>query len=94
MNLIDRITRAFSGDVPADVIDFAPVNADESAQERYAAKLKRAADKYGKPFKCAANGLPREVMSQPGVYDALKPRGSLAQTPAQTPAQPTLKAVR
>jgi hypothetical protein len=57
--LQQAIARAFTGD-PGDpsLIDHVPVVSERDWREE---KLAQAAAKYGKPFRCAADGLPREV---------------------------------
>jgi hypothetical protein len=60
MSLIRSFIRMFvigdHGDPP--VVDHIPVT---GTPDWRAAKLKDAATKYGRPFKCAASELPREV---------------------------------
>jgi hypothetical protein len=80
MSLLSRLSRAFTGDVPADVIDHAPFSGSRSYDE----KLKEAARKYAKPFKCAANGLPREIFDGRDYVTVDTPN-------AQPPAQPAGK---
>ena len=59
------IVRAFVGD-PGDpeVVDFCPVT---GATDWRTEKLAEAAEKYGRPFKCAADFVPHERMAAPAT---------------------------
>lgn len=74
-SISQAIGRAFVGDPgEPDVLDFVPVTGSTDWRTE---KLAEAAEKYGKPFKCSADGLPRERMKQPAtettapVYEAI-----------------------
>ena len=64
VSIIQRIISALSRrnvryDISSDVLDHVPVNgADDWRKQR----LSEAAQKHGKPFKCAAPDMPREVL--------------------------------
>jgi hypothetical protein len=77
MRLLATIKRHLVGDFDALLLDHAPVS-----NERYDAhvaryKLYQAAKRYGRPFKCAIDGLPRERFV-----------GSKLEVVGQTEAQP------
>lgn len=57
------IFRLFTSD-PGEptLLDHVHVAPDEEAAKRHAVKLAEAARRYGKPFKCSVDGLPREVV--------------------------------
>ncbi len=57
--MLDLLKRWWSSSIPAPVIlDHVPVG--EGSDHRK--KLKAAARKYGRPFKCGAHGIPHEVL--------------------------------
>lgn len=60
MSVFGTIKRALIGD-PGDpaVLDHVPVT---GAQDWREAKLVEAAKRHGRPFKCAGDGVPREVL--------------------------------
>lgn len=57
MHFFRRIYARFSRD--PEVLDHVPVT--RTWQEGWTLKLQLAAHRHGKPFKCAADGLPRQV---------------------------------
>ena len=65
MKIIKRLMRALRSkavhpyDLTRYVIDHVPVDARDDWRKT---KLAAAARKHGKPFKCAVDGLPREVL--------------------------------
>lgn len=78
MNLLTTIKRALTGDVgePA-LLDHVPVS---GAPDWRAEKLKAAAERHGKPFRCAADGLPRELQKD-GATVVVRPKSELAVAP-------------
>lgn len=62
MSLFTSIKRAFIGD-PGEptTLDHVPVSGTSDWRE---AKLAEAARRYGKPFKCAGDGVLRQVRKQ------------------------------
>lgn len=65
--LYASIVRALVGDPgEPDVLDFVPVTGTHDWREE---KLKAAAEKHARPFKCGPNGLPRERMKGYGQRD-------------------------
>lgn len=52
------LTRIFTTAAEPETLDFVPV---ASAPDWREEKLKEAAKRHGRPFKCAADGLPRET---------------------------------
>jgi hypothetical protein len=65
MKLLKAIKRAFIGD-PGDptILDHVPTKAEVDWRD---AKVKAAAVKLGRPFKCGPNGVPRERMVWKGA---------------------------
>lgn len=59
MNPLRALLRMFSADSAGDpcLLDHVPVSGAPDWRET---KLKAAAERHGKPFRCAADGLPRE----------------------------------
>jgi hypothetical protein len=68
MKIIDEIFRSF-GAVAEAMPDLGPQTVAE-AKPDHRAKLREAAQRYGKPFKCAATALPREVLRYSGRENA------------------------
>lgn len=59
MSWLSKLLRGDPGD--PDLLDHVPVKA---APDWRAEKLKEAAKRYGKPFECAVEGLPRKVRKE------------------------------
>lgn len=57
MKLLDALKRALLGDYEALTLDHVPT---EAMNDWRAERVKLAAVRFGKPFKCAADGVPRE----------------------------------
>jgi hypothetical protein len=56
------LSKLFSNDAGEPVeLDHVRAPASANGAARHAAKLAEAARRYGKPFKCAGDGIPREV---------------------------------
>jgi len=69
--ILAAIKRALSQ--PDDmVMDHVPVIPPKKKRDWRERALLKAAAKYGKPFKCAAKGLDREVMVTPDVFANVK----------------------
>jgi hypothetical protein len=79
MSLLSAIRRHLSGDFDAILMDHAPVDLPDAhvTAYRHHCKLQRAADRFGRAFKCAADGIPRERFV-----------GSKLEIVGQTDAQP------
>lgn len=59
MNWLARIFSTDPGE--PTLLDHVRVAASDNGPARHEAKLAEAARRYGKPFKCAGDGVPREV---------------------------------
>jgi hypothetical protein len=63
MNIFDRISKrlrlSMNSKRDADVLDHVRIHV---ADDWRAARLAEAAQRHGKPFKCASDALPREVL--------------------------------
>lgn len=70
--LLAAIKRALSH--PDDVmLDHVPVQRTPRSKRDWRERaLQKAAAKYGKPFKCAAQGLDREIMVAPETFATIK----------------------
>lgn len=88
MKLLSAIRRHVLGDFEPELLDHAPVSGTAS----YEQKLRAAAMKFGRPFKCSADGLPREVFKrdETGTYRYVAVDMPDA-TPTAPPVKPTLR---
>jgi hypothetical protein len=63
MNILNRITKQIrqsaTSDDEAHTLDYVPV---EAVDDWRMVRLAQAAQRHGKPFKCASDALPREVL--------------------------------
>lgn len=71
MNILRRLARAFRN---SEIQDIAPIRVDTLKLSRSSAdwrkrKLAEAAEKYGKPFKCAGEHLPREIILRDRIVE-------------------------
>jgi hypothetical protein len=89
MKLFETLKRHLFGDFDADVIDHAPISGARS----YEQKLRDAAAKHGRPFKCAAAGLPRQLFDGHECVTVTAEGGRVRPEQPQTPAF-TLKRVK
>ena len=63
MRFLNALKRALLGDSAEPVVlDHADIAIRDSALDWRDAKLQEAAARYGKPFKCCAPSVPREVL--------------------------------
>lgn len=64
MKLIDRLfgPEAAASYEPSQVLDHVPLSAPDDDWRK--ARIIEAAQKHGKPFKCAAADVPHEVLSR------------------------------
>lgn len=78
MSLFNTIIRAFVGD-PGDpfTLDNVPVKALEIGADWRDEKVKEAAERYGKPFKCAADGVPRERYTLDRQIEVVRPKATV-----------------
>lgn len=80
MSLLQTIIRAFIGD-PGDpfTLDHVPAKAlEDSAVDWRDEKVRKAAERYGKPFKCAADSVPRErLVGRDQQKEIVRPKASV-----------------
>ena len=71
MNILHRIVRAIKGDERWDVtpLEIEGLHLDRSSADWRKLKLAEAAQKYGKPFKCAGEHMPREILLRGGMIE-------------------------
>jgi len=71
MNFLRRIVRAFKSAKRYDVtpIELGGLALTRSAADWRQLKLTEAAQKYGKPFKCAGEHMPREILLRDGIIE-------------------------
>lgn len=60
MSVFDRLLRALGLDSPDMTLDHVPAKALEDVADWRDAKVRAAAERHAKPFKCAADSVPRE----------------------------------
>ena len=71
MNILQRIVRTLRGAEHYDVtpIEIGALPLDQSSGDWRALKLTEAAQKYGKPFKCAGEHMPREILLRDRIIE-------------------------
>ena len=71
MNILHRIVRAFRSREHYDVtpIEIGALPLSRSSSDWRSHKLTEAAQKYGKPFKCAGEHMPREILLRDRIIE-------------------------
>lgn len=72
MRLLKWFTKLLFGEDEDTTIDHMPIKKDAKRDWRDK-ELKKASEKYGKPFKCSSRKFAREVMTTPERFVAAAP---------------------